>query len=76
MLTFYFDCDIISQMKYFEVRCKQGHCGTGRYRTITFYFQAKYIFKAQQRARFMPSVKHNKITCIISAKEINKQEYL
>lgn len=60
-------------MKYFEVVCHRGHCGTGRSTEIKFVFKANNLLEACDKARKMPSVKHTRM--IIFGKEITQQEY-
>jgi hypothetical protein len=60
-------------MKYFEVVCHRGHCGTGHSTEIKFVFEAKNLLEACDKARKMPSVKHTKM--VIFGKEITQQEY-
>ena len=60
-------------MKYWLIRCPQGHCGTGKYREITFAFKAKNLVSAMGIAMRMPSIKHHRVP--LYAKEISKEEY-
>ena len=60
-------------MKYFEIVCHRGHCGTGRSTEIKFVFEANNLLEACDKARKMPSVKHTKI--VILGREITQQEY-
>lgn len=60
-------------MRYFCVTCKQGHHGNRRHQPITFAFQAMNAIEAMDKAKAMPSVKHD---CpIISCREISANEY-
>ena len=38
-------------MKYFEVVCHRGHCGTGHSTEIKFVFEAKNLLDACDKAR-------------------------
>jgi hypothetical protein len=60
-------------MKYFEIVCHRGHCGTGHSTEIKFVFEANNLIEACDKARKMPSVKHTKM--VIFGKEITQQEY-
>ena len=60
-------------MKYFEIVCHRGHCGTGHSTEIKFVFKANNLLDACDKARKMPSVKHTKM--VIFGKEISEQEY-
>lgn len=60
-------------MRYFLVTCKQGHRGNRRYQPITFAFEACNAIEAMDKAKAMPSVKHDSL--IISCREIGASEY-
>ena len=60
-------------MKYFEIVCHRGHCGTGHSTEIKFVFEANNLLEACDKARRMPSVKHTRM--VIFGKEITQQEY-
>jgi hypothetical protein len=60
-------------MKYFEIVCHRGHCGTGHSTEIKFVFEANNLLEACDKARKMPSVKHTRM--VIFGKEITQQEY-
>ena len=60
-------------MRYFEIVCHRGHCGTGHSTEIKFVFEANNLLEACDKARKMPSVKHTKM--VIFGKEITQQEY-
>ena len=60
-------------MAYFKIRVKQGHYGAGNHGTLTFAIKAKDILEAMQKAKRMPSVKHNLL--VENAIEITKEEY-
>lgn len=62
-------------MSYYEIKCKQGHCGPKKYNILTFVFEAKDILTAEKKARSVPSVKHTNRHCIISSKLISYEEY-
>ena len=63
-------------MKYFKVRCKFGHCGSGYYRDITFYIKAMTAYDAMMYAKQMPGVKHNNPGAVGSLVTITKEEYI
>lgn len=60
-------------MNYYKVTVKRGHQGSGQYVPITFYFMAKSLWSAINKAKQMPGVKHH--ASIISAQQITKEEY-
>lgn len=60
-------------MRYFSITCKQGHHGNGRHQPITFAFEASTAIEAMDKAKAMPSVKHD---CpIIACNEISPSQY-
>ena len=60
-------------MRYFSVTCKQGHHGKGRHQPITFAIEASNAIEAMDKAKAMPSIKHD---CpIIQCREISGGEY-
>lgn len=60
-------------MKYYSVKVKMGHMGTGNYIPVTVYVQAEDMFSAMKKAQKLPAVKHDKTPLL--AKEITKEEY-
>lgn len=62
-------------MKYFEVTCVRGHCGTKNHKnTITFHFQCRSALEAMNCGKRMPGVKHDRMP--LSVKEIGYEEYM
>jgi len=61
-------------MRYFCVTCKQGHHGDRRYQPISFAFEATNAVEAMDKAKAMPSVKHD--SPIIACREISLSEYI
>lgn len=63
-------------MKFYKVCCVIGHLGRGyRHATMTFAFRANNIMEASDKARMMPMVKHHKSYAVVSASEIDYEEY-
>ena len=62
-------------MAYYKIRVKQGHCGSGNSMPITFVFEATDMFDAMEKAKNMPSVKHNKNDVIERVELITEAEY-
>ena len=62
-------------MAYYKIRVKQGHCGSGNSMPITFVFEATDMFDAMEKAKNMPSVKHNKNDVIERVELITEVEY-
>ena len=60
-------------MKYYSVKAKMGHMGTGNYTPVTIYIQADDMFSAMKKAQRLPAVKHDKTPLL--AKELTKEEY-
>lgn len=60
-------------MRFFKVNCKGGHVGRGHYRELTFYFEAKNLLEAMNKAKNMPGVKHSKP--VLNACEIPEEKY-
>lgn len=63
-------------MKYYKIEAKCGHVGTGNYRIITFFIEAKDYRQAMNHVLNMPSVKHDSNTAIQSLKPIRYEDYL
>lgn len=61
-------------MNYYKVTVKQGHKGSGQYVPLTFYFMAKTLWSAVNKAKQMPGIKHHAF--IISAEQVSKEEYM
>lgn len=60
-------------MKFWQVTCKQGHQGKGRYQPIVFAIAANTIIDAMDHAKAMPGVKHQDM--ILGCEEISFKEY-
>jgi hypothetical protein len=60
--------------RYFSVTAKHGHCGSRRYKPITFAFLATDAVRAMELAKLMPGVKHSQT--ILKCKEISYAEYM
>ena len=60
-------------MRYFKITAKQGHCGAGRYRPITFAVYGNNLLEAMDHVKKMPSVKHREM--ILCGHEISFSEY-
>jgi hypothetical protein len=60
--------------RYFKVTCKHGHCGTKKYKPISFVFLATDALRAMDLAKKMPGVKHNQT--ILECREISYAEYM
>lgn len=61
-------------MRYFKVTVIRGHMGNGyTHGTLTFYYQAKNLLEAMDRAKRQGGVKHNKMP--LSACECSRKEY-
>lgn len=63
-------------MPFYKIRVKQGHCGSGQSMPITFAFEAIDLFDAMEKAKNMPSVKHNKNDVIERVELITEAEYI
>lgn len=59
----------------YEVKCKCGHVGRGKYIIIAFPIIAENGKRAASKARHIPRVKHDQKDAIISVREINDEEY-
>lgn len=63
-------------MAYFNVTCRCGHVGKGRYVPISFPVIANSRKEASKIGRDIPRVKHHNKKAIISCTEISYQAYL
>lgn len=61
-------------MRYFKVTVVRGHLGQGYgHGTLTFYYQARNLLEAMDRAKKQGGVKHDRMP--LNACECSKEEY-
>lgn len=61
---------------YFRVVVKGGHVGSGKYKELVFYIQAKDSLSAGLAAKKFPGVKHTSHSGILSVKSVTEDEYI
>ena len=62
-------------MSYFEVVCRCGHVGNGKYVLKSFAVYAKNAKSAARKARQIPRVKHHNKHAIESVTEIDEERF-
>lgn len=61
-------------MRYFKVTVIRGHLGQGyTHGTLTFYYQARNLLEAMDKAKRQGGVKHDRMP--LNACECSKEEY-
>ena len=61
-------------MRYYKVVMPRGHVGIGHEAYITFYFRAKNLISAMDKAKKMGGVKHTKMP--VNVAEVDESVYL
>lgn len=62
-------------MRFFEVVCRCGHVGNGKYVLKSFAVYAKNAKEAARKARDIPRVKHHNKHAIESVKEVDEYRF-
>ena len=63
-------------MPFYKIRVKQGHCGSRQSMLIKLVIEAIELIDAMEKAKNMPSVKHNKNDVIERVELITEAEYI
>lgn len=61
-------------MRYYKVTMPRGHVGIDHEAYITFYFKAKNLISAMDKAKKMGGVKHTKMP--LNVTEVDESVYL